>query len=143
MILKQHSPLLDSNKIACPSNQVVLNLIFLSNLSIFRVENQIPTYFELGKYQVQVENLKKSNANAFSKFFKCLKYVPSTTPYSEVLNRRTSLLRLFRFSFHRARNFSCNKQKIPPCSFINLLSKKADRVEFLSNPARLFRSALL
>ena len=40
-------------------------------------------------------------------------------------------------------NFSCNKQKIPPCSFINLLSKKAGRVEFFCNPARLFWSALL
>ena len=39
--------------------------------------------------------------------------------YSEV----PCSLRFFRFSFHPARNFSCNKQKIPPCSFINLLSK--------------------
>ena len=34
-------------------------------------------------------------------------------------------LRFFRFFFHPALNFSCNKQKIPPCSFINLLNKKA------------------
>ena len=64
-------------------------------------------------------------------------------PYSEVPNRRACSLRFFRFSVHPARNFSCNKQKIPPCSFINLLSKKAGRVELFSNPFRLFRSALL
>ena len=63
--------------------------------------------------------------------------------YSEVPNRRACSLRFFRFSFHPARNTSCNKQKIPPCSFINLLSKKAGRVEFFPSPARLFRSALL
>ena len=62
--------------------------------------------------------------------------------YSEVPNRRACSLRFFRFSFHPpACNFSCNKQKIPPCSFINLLSKKAGRMDFFSNPARLFRSA--
>ena len=43
--------------------------------------------------------------------------------YSEVPNRRACSLRFFRFSFHPARTFSCNKRKIPPCSFINLLSK--------------------
>ena len=63
--------------------------------------------------------------------------------YSEFPNRRACSIRFFRFSFHPACNFSCNKQKIPPCSFINLLSKKADRVEFFPNPARLFQSALL
>ena len=42
--------------------------------------------------------------------------------YSEVPNRRACLLRFFRFSFHPACNFSCNKRKIPPCSFIDLLS---------------------
>ena len=31
-------------------------------------------------------------------------------------------------------NFSCSKQKIPPCSFINLLSKKAGKVEFFFQP---------
>ena len=63
--------------------------------------------------------------------------------YSEVPNRRACSLRFFRFSFHPARNFPCNKQKIPPCSFINLLSKRAGRVEFFPYSARLFRSALL
>ena len=63
--------------------------------------------------------------------------------YSEVPNRRASLLIFFRFSFHSACNFSCNKQKIPPCSFISLLSKKAGKMEFFSNPTRLFKSALL
>ena len=63
--------------------------------------------------------------------------------YSEVPNRRACLLKFFIFSFHPACNFSCNKQKIPPCSFINLLSKKEGRVDFFSNPARLFRSAHL
>ena len=67
----------------------------------------------------------------------------SSADNSEVPNRRACSLRFFRFSFHPACNFLCNKQKIPPCSFINLLSKKAGRVEFFSNPARLFRSALL
>ena len=43
--------------------------------------------------------------------------------YSEVPNRRACSLRFFRFSFHPACNFSCNKQKILPCLFINLLSK--------------------
>ena len=43
--------------------------------------------------------------------------------YSEVPNRRACSLGFFRCSFHLARNFSCNKQKIPPCSFTNLLSK--------------------
>ena len=43
--------------------------------------------------------------------------------YSEVPNRRACSLRSFRFYFHPARNFSCNKQKSPPCSFIDLLSK--------------------
>ena len=63
--------------------------------------------------------------------------------YSEVPNRRACLLRFFRFTFHPAHNFSWNKQKIPPCSFINLLIKKEGRVEFFSNPARLFWSACL
>ena len=40
--------------------------------------------------------------------------------YSEVPNRKACSLRFFRFSFHPACNFSCDKQKIPPCSFINL-----------------------
>ena len=66
----------------------------------------------------------------------CLKV---KSPYSEV----PCSLRFFRFSFYSARNFPCNKQKIPSCSFINLLTKKAGRVEFFPNPARLFRSALL
>ena len=35
------------------------------------------------------------------------------------------------------------RKKLPPCSFINLLSKKAGRMDFFSNPARLFRSARL
>ena len=39
------------------------------------------------------------------------------------LNRRACSLRFFRFSFYLARNFSCNKRNIPPCLFINLLSK--------------------
>ena len=43
---------------------------------------------------------------------------------------------------HACLNFSCSKQKIPPCSFINLLGKKAGKMEFFSNPACLFRSAL-
>ena len=63
--------------------------------------------------------------------------------YSEVPNRRACSLSFFRFSFHPARNFSCNKQKIPPCSFINLLSNKQAGWHFFSKPARLFRSALL
>ena len=54
--------------------------------------------------------------------------------YSEVPNRRACLLRFFRFSFHPARNFSCNKQKIPPCSFINLLSKKSRNSGIFSQP---------
>ena len=68
---------------------------------------------------------------------------PSGPSYSEVPDRRACSLRFFRFSFHPARNFSCNKQKIPTCSFINLLSKKIGRVEFFPNPSRLFQSALL
>ena len=55
--------------------------------------------------------------------------------YSEVPNRRACSLRFFKFSFHPARNFSCNKQKILPCLFINLLSEKARRVEFFCNQA--------
>ena len=43
--------------------------------------------------------------------------------YSEVPNRRACSLRFFRFSFHPAHNFSCKQGKIPPCSFIKLLSK--------------------
>ena len=42
--------------------------------------------------------------------------------YSEVPNRGACSLRFFRFSFHPARNLSCNKRKISPCSFINLLT---------------------
>ena len=63
--------------------------------------------------------------------------------YSEVPNRRACSLRFFRFSFHPARNFSCNKQKIPPCLFIDLLSKKAGKVEFFSNHSHFFQCALL
>ena len=47
----------------------------------------------------------------------------SALAYSEVPNRRACSLRFFRFSFHPAGNFSCNKRKIPPCSFIDLLRK--------------------
>ena len=39
-----------------------------------------------------------------------------------LLNKRACSLKFFKFSFHPARpvrNFSCNKQKMPPCSFIN------------------------
>ena len=76
MILKQHSPLLDSNKIFTSllflANQVVLNLIFLSNLnltflSIFRVSNQIPISNQ-EKYQVQVENVKNQLQMHFRDF---------------------------------------------------------------------------
>ena len=63
--------------------------------------------------------------------------------YSEVPNRRACSLRFLRFSFHPVCNFSCNKQKIPPCLFTNLLSRKAGRPIFFSKPARLFQSALL
>ena len=42
-----------------------------------------------------------------------------TFHYSEIPRS----LKFFKFSFHPARNFSCNKQKSPPCSFIDLLSK--------------------
>ena len=65
------------------------------------------------------------------------KYILSTgssgLTYSEVPNRRACSLRFFTFSFHPVRNFSCNKRKIPPCSFINLLIKKAGRVNFFPN----------
>ena len=79
-------------------------------------------------------------------YWTCLKLLwtnRQTRHYSEVPNRRKCSLRFLRFSFHPARNFSCNKQKIPPCSFISLLSKKAGRVEFFCSPARLFQSDLL
>ena len=39
--------------------------------------------------------------------------------------------------------FHVIRRKIPPCSFIKLLSKKAGKVEFFSNPACLFWFALL
>ena len=42
--------------------------------------------------------------------------------YSEVPNRRACLLEFFRFSLHPACNYSCNKQKILPCPFIDLPS---------------------
>ena len=65
-----------------------------------------------------------------------------TSTYSEVPNRRACSLRFFRFYFHPACNFSCNKKNLP-CLFINLLSNKAGKVEFFSDPALFFRSALL
>ena len=61
--------------------------------------------------------------------------------YSEVPNRRACSLKFFRFSFHPARNFLPNKRKIPPCSFIDLLSKKPSRVTFF--PTLLVYSGLL
>ena len=67
----------------------------------------------------------------------CLLQMFLSGTYSEVPNRRACSLRFFRFSFHPVHNFSCNKRKIPPCSFNDLLSKKADRVNFFSKPARL------
>ena len=76
-------------------------------------------------------------------FLVLAKFKDSPQKHSEVPNRIACSLRFYRFFFHPARNFLCNKQKNPPCSFINLLSKKAGRVEFFPNPARLFRSALL
>ena len=45
--------------------------------------------------------------------------------------------RFFRFSFHPARNFSCNKRKIPPPRLLIYL------VALFSKPASLFWSALL
>ena len=42
--------------------------------------------------------------------------------YSEVPNRRACSLRFFRFSFHPACNFSCNR----PCSFIPVCSSIRD-----------------
>ena len=73
---------------------------------------------------------------------KCAKSL-TVSNYSEVPNRRACSLRLFRFSLHPARNFSCDKRKIPPCSFINYFVKKQAGWNFFSNPARFFGSARL
>ena len=62
--------------------------------------------------------------------------------YSEVPNTRACSLRFFKFSFPPARNFSCNKQKIPPPArlLIYLVNKQASW-DFL--PSLLAYSSLL
>ena len=73
--------------------------------------------------------LKDTSRNLTSKYQRCYLVIVSgykkhsnLCNYSEVPNRRACSLKFFRFSFQPARNFSCSKQKIPPCSSIDLLS---------------------
>ena len=44
--------------------------------------------------------------------------------YSEVPNKRACSLSFFGKKIHQTFNFSCNKHKIPPYSFIDLLKAK-------------------
>ena len=90
-------------------------------ISFLQNKSSLPVSCLWKQEPVKVLNDTKLTLNV--RKFKQYIYYFNFLTYSEVPNRRACSIRFFRFSFHPARNFSCNKQKIPLCSFINLLSK--------------------
>ena len=92
----------------CFPHNIQTSNVFVTFFHEFRIYGFFSQFFFLFTY--------KTRWNSSIEIKKCV------DNYSKVPNRRACSLRFFIFSFHPAHNFSCNKRKIPPCSFINLLS---------------------